>query len=129
MNRDGLARAFFDERYVVPRADACREVRRVSRPGSLAAGLAGGPTSGHLVALLEAIAVREVLPFVDTLAEMVVATRVECRHRAPLCRSGKLHGWAGIGSTDGDSRLLGRVRSWIRDLLKCAEEQYFGRRP
>ena len=95
MNRDGLARAFFDERYVVARADVCPEGRRVSRPSSLAAGLAGGPASGHLVALLEAIAVREVLPFVDPIAEMVVATRVECRHRAPLAAGAEIRitGW------------------------------------
>jgi predicted thioesterase len=95
VNRDGLARAFFDERYVVARADVCPEVRRVSRPGSLAAGLAGGPASGHLVALLEAIAVREVLPFVDPIADTVVATRVECRHRAPLAAGAEIRitGW------------------------------------
>ena len=95
MNRDGVARAFFDERYIVPFADGCRKVQSHSRADAFAATLEGDATSGHLVALLEAIAVRELMAHVDPVTEIAVATRVECHHWAPLAAGAviRITGW------------------------------------
>lgn len=108
MIRDGLARVFFDERYVVPYEDACRQASNVRHANTFAAGLGCRSTSGPLVALLEALAVREVLPFVDSITQMAVATRVECHHRAPLAAGAgiRITGWTEhVGDREATFRL------------------------
>jgi predicted thioesterase len=96
VNADAAARAYFDQRRVVPERaspeDACREANASHR--RVDAGGMGDSASAWLLATLQAVTACELSRFLDH-DEMPVATRVECRYWAPVAAGAevRLVGW------------------------------------
>ena len=97
MNADGAARAYFDERRVVPESaaspeDGCRDA--IASPRRDAEGMSDSAASAWLLATLQAVTACELSRFLDH-DEMPVATRVECRYWAPVAAGAevRLVGW------------------------------------
>ena len=99
MNADAAARAYFDERRVVPENAAseeepCRETHASSRRVD-AGGMSDSAASAWLLATLQAVTACALSRFLDGDDEMAVATRVECRYWAPVAAGAevRLVGW------------------------------------
>ena len=99
MNRDAAARAYFDERRLVPERaastkDACREAH-ASPKRMVARGMSDATASAWLLATLQAVTTCELSRFLDSDDETPVATHVECRYWAPAAAGAevRLVGW------------------------------------
>ncbi|MGE5170407.1 MAG: hotdog domain-containing protein [Rudaea sp.] len=131
MNRDAAARAYFDERRVVPENAAPAFVEGMcceSHASSGHAGVAGmddPAADAWLLATLQTLTTCELSRFLDGDDEMPVTANVDCRYWAPLAAGAevRLVGW--IDAIDANSATF---RAQVHDAqgLVCEARIEFG---
>ena len=96
MNEQGISEISFEEVCTVdPDQTAKRLFTRLAHGGAYAHQLLEGLATGYLVALIESVCIREMLRYLDPMAEIIVGSAVNIQHRGPV-PPGKqfwLRGW------------------------------------
>ena len=96
MNREAIARIFFDETYTVPgQGTAERMLAALPACPLRASVLVDAMATAYLVALLKAICVRELAAHLAAPGEAVASTDIQCRHCATVAGGARLRvaGW------------------------------------
>ncbi len=104
MNHEAISQIFFAERYTVTADETAQCLfQRLHHGGEYASLLVDAMATGHLLALLESLCLREIHRYIDSNAEVVVGNAIEFRHCAPIPRGAELtiRGWVeGIGERE-----------------------------
>ncbi|MBA2548209.1 MAG: thioesterase [Burkholderiaceae bacterium] len=96
MDHSQISQIFFREIFTVPDQGTLRHLSSSAADiGTSASGIRDAMAPGQLVAVLESICAREVQSHLNEFEDVVVASSVQCLHRAPLPQGAlvTVHGW------------------------------------
>lgn len=96
MNEQGVSEIFFEEMCTVDADQTARRLfSRLAHGKAYAHQLLEGLATGYLVSLVESVCIREMLRFLDPIAEVIVGSAIDIQHRGPVPpgKQFQLRGW------------------------------------